>query len=229
MQTVAKSDADVLERLLAARHSCRGFLPDPVADSLVAQILRMAQRTASWCNAQPWQVVITKGAATEKFRAALVAHVAQNAPVPDIAYPSEYRGVYQERRRTCGFQLFEAVGVARGDREASAKQGFENFKLFGAPQVALITSDAALGAYGAVDCGAYVTNFLLAAQSLGIASIPQAALASHAKFVRDYFGIGDDRLFVCGISFGYEDETHKANGFRTQRAAVDEVVRFVEE
>jgi nitroreductase len=229
MQTVAKSDADVLERLLAARHSCRGFLPDPVADSLVAQILRMAQRTASWCNAQPWQVVITKGAATEKFRAALVAHVAQNAPVPDIAYPSEYRGVYQERRRTCGFQLFEAVGVARGDREASAKQGFENFKLFGAPHVALITSDAALGAYGAVDCGAYVTNFLLAAQSLGIASIPQAALASHAKFVRDYFGIGDDRLFVCGISFGYEDETHKANGFRTQRAAVDEVVRFVEE
>ncbi len=229
MQTVAKSDADVLERLLAARHSCRGFLPDPVADSLVAQILRMAQRTASWCNAQPWQVVITKGAATEKFRAALVAHVAQNAPVPDIAYPSEYRGVYQERRRTCGFQLFEAVGVARGDREASAKQGFENFKLFGAPHVALITSDAALGAYGAVDCGAYMTNFLLAAQSLGIASIPQAALASHAKFVRDYFGIGDDRLFVCGISFGYEDETHKANSFRTQRAAVDEVVRFVEE
>jgi nitroreductase len=229
MQTMANSDADVLERLLAARHSCRGFLPDPVADSLIAQILQMAQHTASWCNAQPWQVVITKGAATEKFRTALLAHAAQNAPAPDIAYPREYRGVYQERRRTCGFQLYEAVGVARGDREASAKQGLENFKLFGAPHVALVTSDAALGAYGAVDCGAYVTNFLLAAQSLGIASIPQAALASHAEFVRDHFGIGDDRIFVCGISFGYEDQAHKANGFRTQRAPLDEVVRFVED
>ena len=83
---------------------------------------------------------------------------------------------------------------ARGDREAYAKQGLENYKLFGAPHVAIITSDEALGTYGAVDCGAYVNNFLLAAQSLGVASISQAALASHSKFVREHFGLGDDRL-----------------------------------
>jgi hypothetical protein len=55
----------------------------------------------------------------------------------------------------------------RGDREAYAKQGLENYRLFGAPHVAIVTSDEALGTYGAVDCGAYVNNFLLAAQSLG--------------------------------------------------------------
>src|SRR5271157_1700334 len=82
-----------------------------------------------------------------------------------MAFPREYRGAYLERRRACGFRLYEAVGVARGDREAYAKQGFENYKLFGAPHVAIITSDEALGTYGVVDCGAYVSNFLLAAQS----------------------------------------------------------------
>ncbi len=135
-----------------------------------------------------------------------------------MAFPREYRGAYLERRRACGFSLYEAVGVARGDREAYARQGFENYKLFGAPHVAIITSDEALGTYGAVDCGAYVNNFLLAAQSLGVASIPQAALASHSKFVREHFGLGDDRLVVCGISFGYEDRASTANGFRTDRA-----------
>jgi nitroreductase len=229
MQTTSNSDTEALERLLSTRHSCRGFLPDPVADDVIARILGIAQRTPSWCNAQPWQVIVTKGAATEKFRASLGAHVVKNPPAPDIAVPREYRGIYLERRRVCGFQLYEAVGVARGDREASAKQGFENYRLFGAPHAAIITTDEALGTYGAVDCGAYVNNFLLAAQSLGVASIPQAALASHSRFVRNHFGIGEDRLIVCGISFGYEDHAHKANSFRTSRASLDQAVTWVAE
>jgi nitroreductase len=222
------SDAQTLERLLANRYSCRGFLPEPVADSVIERILGMAQRSPSWCNAQPWQVIVTKGEATGKFRAALHTHVTGAAAAPDIAFPREYHGPYLARRRACGFALYDAVGVKRGDRAASAVQMLENYRFFGAPHVAIITTDEALGTYGAVDCGAYVSTFLLAAQSLGVATIPQAALASHSKFVRDYFAIGEDRLVVCGISFGYEDRSHKANGFRTERAALDEAVRFVD-
>ena len=229
MEATAKSDAETFERLLSKRHSCRGFLHDPVADDLIVRILSISQRTPSWCNAQPWQAIITKGAATERFRAALCDYVAKNPPAPDITFPREYRGVYLERRRACGFQLYEAVGVTRGDREGYAKQGFENYKLFGAPHVAIITSDEALGTYGVVDCGAYVSNFLLAAQSLGVASIPQAALASHSKFVHEHFSLGDDRIVVCGISFGYEDHARKANSFRTNRASLNEVVTWVED
>lgn len=223
------SDAKVFERLLSTRHSCRGFLRDQVDDSVIARALSISQRTPSWCNAQPWEVIITKGAATERFRTALCDHVVKNPPASDMAFPREYRGVYLERRRACGFQLYEAVGVARGDRGAYAKQSFENYKLFGAPHVAIITSDEALGTYGAVDCGAYVNNFLLATQSLGVASIPQAALASHSKFVREHFGLGDDRLVVCGISFGYEDRSSRGNGFRTNRASLSEIVTWVDE
>lgn len=229
VQTLPKSDAEALERLLAARHSCRGFLADQVPDAVIERILALAQRTPSWCNAQPWRVAITKGAATEKFRNELCEHVAKEPFAPDIAFPREYRGEYLERRRVCGYQLYDAVGIARGDRPASQQQAFENFKLFGAPHVAIVTSDEALGTYGAVDCGAYVNNFLLAAESLGVATIPQASIASHAKFVRNFFGIGDDRLVVCAISFGYEDHAHKANNFRTTRAALADVVKWVGE
>ena len=226
METSPSGDAEAFDRLLSTRHSCRGFLSRPVDDAAIVRILRIAQQTPSWCNAQPWRSLITKGAATERFRLALTAHVAKAPPAPDIAWPREYRGAYLERRRACGFQLYEAIGVARGDRDGYSKQMFENYKLFGAPHVAIVTSDEALGAYGAVDCGAYVNNFLLAAQSLGVASIPQAALASHSRFVREHFGLSDDRIVVCGISFGYEDHAHKANGFRTARASLEEVVTW---
>lgn len=211
---------NTLPRLLADRFSCRGFLPEPVPRATQEELLALAQRTASWCNSQPWQVHITEGGATERFRAAMQAPRTADEPGPDFAWPSAYLGVYQERRRECGLALYDSVGIARGDREASARQGKENFRLFGAPHVAIITSDAALGTYGAIDCGGYVATFLLAAASLGIATVPQAALANAPERIRAFFNLGADRKVVCGISFGFSDAGHPANGFRTTRAAV---------
>src|SRR5690349_19835936 len=105
------------EKLLDERYSCRGFRSLLVERQKMEKILRLAQRTPSWCNAQPWKVVITSGAETERFREALYAHAASGAPAqPDFPFPREYRGDYLARRRECGFALYEAVGVKRGDR-----------------------------------------------------------------------------------------------------------------
>lgn len=219
-------EADMLDALLRARHSCRAFRPDPVPRATIERIVETAQRTASWCNAQPWHVIVTSGAATEAFREGLVAHSAASPPAPDIAFPEAYRGLYLDRRRVCGFALYEAVGVARGDREGSARQAAENFRLFGAPHCAIVTSERVLGTYGVLDCGAFVSNFLLVAESLGVATIAQASVAGHSDYVRRHFAIPDDRSIVCAISLGFEDADHPANGFRTERAPLPEVIEW---
>ena len=210
---------ETLTTLLHTRYSCRAFLPQPLPRTTIESILAAAQRTASWCNAQPWQLHIASGATLERLRAALQAHLAEGgAAQPELPWPREYRGVYQERRRECGWGLYEALGIAKGDREASARQAAQNFSMFGAPHLAIVSSDEALGTYGAVDCGAYVANFLLAAHSLGVGSIAQAALASYPGVLREVLGIAADRTIVCGISFGWADPDHPANHFRTTRA-----------
>ncbi|MDB5816923.1 MAG: nitroreductase [Rhizobacter sp.] len=223
----ASDDALAFQRILDARYSCRAYLERPVPRGIIERILATAQRTASWCNAQPWQVLITSGAATERFRTAMVERAGAPAETPDFEWPLAYEGLYQQRRRECGLALYDAVGVPKGDRAASARQGLENFRLFGAPHVAIVTSERALGTYGAVDCGAFVSNFMLAATSLGVATIAQASIASRPQVIRDLFGLPVDRLVVCGISFGYADADHPANGFRTSRAVSGEVVRWV--
>ena len=121
----------------------------------------------------------------------------------DFPFPREYRGVYLERRRESGFQLYNTLGIARGDKAAYARQALENYNFFGAPHVAIIHTDEALGIYGAIDCGAYVGNFMLAAQALGLGTIAQAALARQSGLIRRHFKLGDDRRVVCGISFGF--------------------------
>jgi nitroreductase len=185
----------VLEELLDERYSCRAYRPDPVPRPIIDRILTAAQRTASWCNSQPWQVVIASGEAKEKFRKLIYAEAASGA----------------------------------GDKAAYGRQALENYNFFGAPHVAIIHTDEALGIYGAIDCGAYVGNFLLAAQALELGTIPQAALARHSGLIRRHFGLGDDRRVVCGISFGFPDRDHKINSYRTSRANIPDAVTFVEE
>lgn len=218
----------VLEELLHERYSVRAFLPKPVPRETIEHVLTVAQRTASWCNSQPWQVVIASGEAKERFRKLIYAEAASGAEDGhDFPPPREYLGVYLERRRESGFQLYNTLGIPRGDKAAYAKQALENYNFFGAPHVAIIHTTEALGVYGAVDCGGYVGNFMLAAQALGLGTIPQAALARHSALIRRHFNLGDDRRVVCGISFGYPDSAHKVNSYRTSRAAVADTVTFV--
>jgi nitroreductase len=136
-------------------------------------------------------------------------------------------GTYRERRKVCGVQLYQALGIGKDDRAAAAEQSLENFRLFGAPHVAIVTTDEALGVYGAIDCGLYVANFLLAARNFGVDTIAQAALASYPDFVRSFFSIPVDRKVVCAISFGYADANDRIHSYRTSRTGLNEVVTLV--
>ena len=215
---------DTVEQVLNARYSCRAFRPDPVPDALIGRIVQAAGRAPSWCNAQPWQMVVTKGAGTDRFRAALLGAARAQAATPDLPWPEGYPGVYGARRRTCGYQLYEAAGIARDDRAARAEQSMRNYRLFDAPHVAIVHSEAALGPYGALDCGGFVTAFMLAAQAAGVDTIAQASVAAYPDLIRAHFGLPDTRMVLCAISFGYADKGDPTNAFRTDRAGLDEIL-----
>src|SRR5215831_13355977 len=90
----------VLEELLNERYSVRAFLPREVPRETIEQVLKVAQRTASWCNSQPWQVVIASGEAKERFRKLIYTEAASGVGENhDFTPPREYLGVYLDRRR----------------------------------------------------------------------------------------------------------------------------------
>ncbi|WP_456696592.1 nitroreductase [Aeromicrobium sp. P5_D10] len=225
------TDFETIERLLTTRRSCRGYLPDDVPRETIEQILVAAQHTASWCNTQPWQVHILSGEARNEFSKLaidnVIAMLGQPAP-SDFPFPSAYTGVYSERRKDVGWQLYEAVGVQRGDRDGTAVQMLRNFEFFGAPHVAIITTEADLGVYGAIDCGLYVNSFMLAAEALGLGTCAQAAIAQATPAVREYLDLPDARRVVCGISFGYPDPAHPSAQFMSRRAPVSDAVTFLD-
>lgn len=215
-----------LEQLLATRYSCRAFLSDMVPTDLVQRLFALGQRAPSWCNTQPWRAHLLEGEVLCQFAEELGQHVRVHEQVADLGLPS-YDGVHAARRRESGYGLYSALGIDRHDREARGRQAFKNFSFFGAPHTAIITTDRALGTYGAVDCGAYVQTLMLGAQSLGLGVIAQGAVAMYSDFVREWLALPGERLVVCAVSFGYADEDDPVNAFRTTRADLDSAVQRV--
>jgi sugar (pentulose or hexulose) kinase len=70
-------------------------------------------------------------------------------------------------------------------------------------------------------------EFDAAAMAKAALECAQAALAAGSPFLREYFGLPDDRKVVCGISFGYADPDHPTATYRTSRAGLEDVVTFV--
>jgi len=128
------SRAELFDELVRSRQSCRAFLPDEVPEEVIGTILETAQQAPSWCNAQPWQVIVTAGEGTARFREEMFRYASTHpTPSSDFPFPREYVGEYLQRRRESGFQLYSAVGVERGNREAAVRQGLAAIRPSGLP------------------------------------------------------------------------------------------------
>lgn len=228
-QQGVQEHSEILEQLLRTRWSCRAFEERPVPAETLERLFTLAQLAPSWCNTQPWQVRVTRGEETTRFREALTAHIKEDGPSRPVDFfpPREYTGVYRERRRESGGQLYSALDIAYDDRPARARQAFRNWEFFGAPHLAIVTTAAEQGTYGAVDSGLYAGYLLLAAHSLGLAAVPQGAFAYAAPFIREYFSIPEDQKVLMGIALGYAAADDPVNSYRTSRVALSDAVQFI--
>ncbi|RFB87157.1 nitroreductase [Rhizobium leguminosarum bv. trifolii] len=220
---------ETLLTLAKSRYSCRAFEARPVARNDIERILEIARTAPSDCNTQPASIFIISGLALEGLRSeiyeAAATGIERTSDIPPIV---AYTGVFQERRRECGWALYNAVGVERGDRDGSGRQALENFRFFGAPHLAVVTSHKDLAERGLFDTGIYLGHLLLGAQAMGVAAVAQGSIAHYADVIRKYAPISTDLRVICGVSFGYEWKDHSANSFRTGRMELDETAVFVD-
>ncbi|HJZ87011.1 MAG TPA: nitroreductase [Polyangia bacterium] len=217
---------DVFEAI-AARRSVRGFRSQPVERAVLERLFGAAQRAPSWCNIQPWRVALTAPALTEQLRARLLEAARTSMPSPEVPFPVEYPEPYKTHRRACGAALYRAMGVAYDDKSGRYQAWLRNFGAFGAPHVAIVSMDRRFGVYAALDIGCWLQTVLLAATALGLATCPQASLATYPEPVRSLLAIPDGDAILCGIAIGYLDDAEPANACTTDRSPLADNVRFL--
>ncbi len=211
---------------LAQRHSVRGFQQREVARDVLERIFTAAQLAPSWCNIQPWRVVVTGGAQTKSVGDAIRGAAEGGSISADFPWPSAYPEPYGRHRKECGVALYTALGVARDDLEGRKDAWLRNFNGFGAPHIALVGVDERMMPYAAIDLGCWLQSVLLAATAEGLGTCAQAALATQAEAVRPLLQWDENVGLIFGIALGYEDESAPANDARTTRSPLADNVRF---
>jgi nitroreductase len=223
---------DVVDEVIRSRRSVRGFLPTPVAEGTILEILDVAARAPSGTNTQPWQVIVVSG----ERKVALSEELIETALDPGrdaehsqeySYYPEKWVSPYIDRRRKVGYDLYRLLGIAKGDRIAMERQFSANYGFFGAPVGLFFTIDRILGQGSWLDYGMFLQNVMLAARARGLDTCPQAAFCKYHRIIARHLNIPTGQMLVCGMALGHEDNSKVENTLRTERSPVAEFTRFV--
>ena len=218
--------ADVFESI-QTRHSVRAFRPEAVDRATLERVFSAAQRAPSWCNIQPWRVVLTAPPVTGQLTERLLAASATMPIEPDFTFPGEYPEPYGAHRRACGRSLYQAMGIERGDGEGQRKAWLRNYEFFDAPHAAIVAMDRRWGMYAAIDVGVWLGTLLVALTAEGLGACAQAALGAYPSVLREVLPIRPEEGVLFGIAIGREDGAAAVNQFRTDRAPLADNVQFV--
>lgn len=221
-----------VEEAMAGRFSCRAFLPKEVPSNLVSEILLAAARAPSGTNMQPWKVAVLTGdrkaALSRKIRAAFdLPEEASLHKDPYQYYPHAWTSPYLERRRKVGLDLYGLLGIKKGEAERMHQQHGRNYAFFDAPVGLIFTIDKVLEQGSWLDYGMFLQNVMLAAKGRGLDTCPQVAFIQFHRIIREELAIPETEEIVCGMSLGFADATAPENALKTERAPLEDWVRFL--
>ena len=236
-------DAAWVSIFLASRRSTRDFLPTPVPQHIIDQILTDALTAPSWSNTRPFKIAVAAGDVRDRIsgeflsRWTVLSRIMRKGlknkvrliysryglPTSNRTIVKPYVAELKPRAQRVGKELYELFGVKRGDRDARDKQWGKNYSFFGAPVEMFIYIHKSLHVYAASDAGLMMENLMLSAHGHGLGTCAQGAVNIWDDVVRKEFEISKDYRLLCGMAIGYPSDS-PVNSFKAHRIGADEVL-----
>ncbi|MEI7972487.1 MAG: nitroreductase family protein [Actinomycetota bacterium] len=218
------------EEIAQDRRSIRGYKTDPIPREILEEIIHIAKHAPSSMNTQPWHFHVLTGEPLERIRKGNTEKMMAGSSVDrEIKLNHGYEGPHRERQIEIAIQLFEAMGIARDDKERRMDWVMRGFRQFDAPVSIVITVDKALAddTIAHFDCGAATYGLVLAAWSKGIGSVINGQGIMQSSVVRENANIPEDQVIMTCVAMGYPDESFVANDVKSRRSPNDKVASFI--
>jgi len=222
--------AEVYDGIVQGRRSIRGYLPRPVAKSVLREVVQLAMRAPSSLNSQPWNFYVVTGEPLDRIRQGNTERNLAGVPSSREFRGSEvYAGIHRERQVGIAKQLFGAMGITREDRAARTDWILRGFRQFDAPACIIVTYDRVLmgSDIAPFDCGGVTNAIVNAAWSRGLGCVINSQGIMQSPVVREHAGIAEDQVIMICIAIGYPDPGFPANAVVSTRKPVEEAVTFV--
>jgi nitroreductase len=144
-------------------------------------------------------------------------------PTTNRSIVKPYVAELKPRAERVGRELYQSLGVQRGDRAARDMQWGKNYSFFGAPVELFIYIHKSLHIYAASDAGLMMENLMLSAHGYGLGTCAQGAVNIWDDVIRKEFEVSKDYRLLCGIAIGYPSDA-KVNSFQANRIDVSELL-----
>jgi nitroreductase len=236
-------DGEWISQFLASRRSTRDFLPTPVPPEIINQILTDALTAPSWSNTRPFKVAVATGEVKDRISGEFLSrwqvlsqimrkglrnklrliYSRYGLPTTNRSIVKPYVAELKPRAERVGRELYQSLGVQRGDRKARDMQWGKNYSFFGAPVELFVYIHKSLHIYAASDAGLMMENLMLSAHGYGLGTCAQGAVNIWDDVVREEFEVSKDYRLLCGIAIGYPSDA-KVNSFQANRIDVSELL-----
>jgi nitroreductase len=218
-----------LKEAVRSRRSIRQFLPKPVPEEMIRDLIADSLWAPSWGNTQPWEIVVVTGEKLAAFKNKNKEALRAGKPSQtDVPMPKVWPEAYLNRYKELGKSVLSSVGIAREDKEARLRHFVKMFGLFEAPAIILVNVDKALSLeYAMLDVGILLQTFCLLAHDRGLGTCIMAAIVNYPEIVHELFSIPENKTIVMGAILGWPDPEAAVNQFERQRGALDEFVRWI--
>ena len=236
-------DAGHFDTFATSRRSTRDFLPTPVPDELIEEIISAGLTSPSWSNTRPFVVAVAKGEIRDRLSLEFLSRFElvktgqgegifgkikalirrKGLPTSNWLVLKRYHKDLLPRSRRIGKELYSHMGIDRDDKDA--RDGFwaRNYEFFGAPVELFLFTHKSLGKFAASDAGLFMQNLMLSAHSRGLGTCAQGSVAIWEDAVRKEFQISKNYSLLCGICVGYPSQS-QVNKFEANRISPSEVI-----
>jgi nitroreductase len=214
---------------VASRYSCRAFLPTPIPEATVREIVERAARAPSGGNLQAWRVYAIAGVRVDELKALLSPRMGELPKGEGGEYqifPTNLKEPYRSRRFGVGELLYRSIGVPREDRPARYRQYAMNFQFFGAPVGLFFAIDKTMLPAQWADIGGLIQTVMVLARAYGLHTCPQEAWITWQRTMQAFLELPDELMLFCGMALGYADTSAAINSWRSPREPLDDFATF---
>lgn len=216
-------------QLVTDRRSVRAYLPTPISETALHDLLEQARQAPSGANLQPGTFIQVRGEVRDALSADLIDawHHGREEAEDYSYFPKPMPHTLRRRQVAAAQALYGALGVARDDRAGRDAQFERNFRFFDAPVALIVTMPHDMGSGCYMDLGMTLYGLMLAAQAQGLATCAIGAMASYPNLIRQHLALDASSHIVCGMALGYADPDAPVNQTQTKRCALDDYFKVV--
>ena len=215
---------------IASRYSCRAFLPTPVPEKIVREIVERAARAPSAGNIQPWRVDAIAGERLEALKALMRPRMSElpkgegteYADLPGRSAAALQRAPLRGRR--------DALSLDRRRRARTSRRATNNMRAISNSSArrsacSFRSNAPSCSGNGSISA-AIIQNIMLLARDYGLHTCPQEAWASFSRTVSAFLALPDTMMLFCGIALGHADEAAAINSWRAPRVPLADFATF---